>query len=104
MMEIPFVVRPDRYSAKHNVKPVHFYCDAPQAKAVCLIGDFNRWDPLLAIPMERQPDGTWSATVELRHGHHQYLFLVNGEPHLDPRANGTVRNEDGGRASLIAVS
>ncbi len=102
--EIPFSVRPNRYSAKNNVKPVSFYCHAPQAKAVCLIGDFNNWEPVLAAPMERQPDGAWTAQVELHHGHHQYVFLVDGEPVLDPHANGIARNEKGGRVSLIAVS
>ena len=34
----------------------------------------------------------------------QYQFLVDGEPMLDPRANGVARNTRNERASLIAVS
>jgi len=101
--DLPFQVRPDRYSARNNVKPVNFFCIAPQAKAVCLVGGFNCWRPW-ETPMERQPDGSWTARVELHHGHHQYLFLVDGEPMLDPNAHGIGRNERGERVSLIAVS
>lgn len=75
--ELSFRLRPDRYSAKNNVKPVNFYCVAPKAKRVCLVGDFNGWNPL-AHPMKRQPDGSWTARVELHHGYHRYLFLVDG--------------------------
>jgi 1,4-alpha-glucan branching enzyme len=101
--EFPFRVGPNRYSAQNNVKPVNFYCTAPNAKAVCLVGDFNGWNPL-ANPMERDPVGSWTARVELHHGHHQYLFLVDGEPMLDPNAYGIARNERNERVSLIAVS
>lgn len=101
--EYPFRVGANRYSAKNNVKPVNFYCVAPQAKAVSLVGDFNCWRPW-DNPMQRQPDGLWTAQVQLHHGYRQYLFLVDGEPTLDPHANGIGRNERGERVSLIAVS
>lgn len=98
-----FLPRQDRYSAKNNVKPVKFYCAAPQASRVSLVGEFNAWQPW-ANPLERQPDGLWTAQVNLPHGHHQYLFLVDDEPMLDPRSDGIVRNARNERVSLIAVS
>jgi hypothetical protein len=42
--------------------------------------------------------------VELHHGHHQYVFLVDGKPQLDPTASGIARNERNERVSLTAVS
>jgi len=54
--------------------------------------------------MNRTPDGRWMAGLELPHGHHQYLFLVDGAPQLDPKASGVTRNERGEPVSLIAVS
>ena len=93
----------DRYSARKISKPVHFVCVAPSAKRVYLTGDFNGWDPE-AHPMQRQPDGAWLLEVPLHHGHHQYRFVVDGKPILDPRAQGTARDRRGERASLIAVS
>ncbi len=93
-----------RYSAKHQIKPVNFYFqDAGHASAVFIVGDFNDWNPT-AHPMTRQFDGTWSAQLQLSHGHHHYLFLVDGKPTLDPRAQGIARNELNEKVSLIAVS
>jgi 1,4-alpha-glucan branching enzyme len=82
---------------------VNLFCRAPQAKSVVLVGDFNRWDPA-AHPMTRMPDGGWTIRLELPHGHHQYLFLVDGQPTLDPNAMGKVHNERNETVSLIAIS
>lgn len=85
------------------LKPVNFYCHAPQAAQVTLAGDFNGWDAA-AYPMQKQPDGIWFIQVPLNHGHHQYWFIVDGAPVLDPRAHGIGRNERNERVSLLAVS
>jgi len=104
LRDFPSAVRPvNHYSAKNMVKPVHFYCVAPGAEGVSLVGPFNGWNPL-ASPMKRQPDGSWQAQVDLPHGHHEYQFLVDGEPRLDPKAYGVGRNGKGERVSLVAVS
>ena len=94
---------PSPYSVKKTVKPVNFVCVAPGAKKVTLVGDFNDWHPE-AQPLKRQPDGTWSVQIILGHGHHHYQFLVDGKPTLDPRAQGTARNEANEMVSLLAVS
>jgi len=93
----------DRYSAKRMSKPVNFVCVAPNARKVYLTGDFNAWSSE-SHPMQRQPDGAWLLQVPLHHGHHQYRFLVDGRPVLDPRASGIARDHRGERSSLIAVS
>jgi 1,4-alpha-glucan branching enzyme len=93
----------DRYSAKKMAKPVPFTCIAPGAQAVCLMGDFNDWDPR-SHPMKRQPDGAWRLDLPLNHGHHHYLFVVDGKPVLDPRAQGVARNHLNEKVSLLAVS
>jgi len=82
-------------------KPVNFFCAAPNAHHVELAGDFNHWHP---YPMQRSLDGWWLAHIDLTHGHHQYRFLVDGVPTLDPQASGIVRDERGEKASLVAVS
>ncbi|MGO8764489.1 MAG: isoamylase early set domain-containing protein [Limisphaerales bacterium] len=90
-------------SAKRTRHHMDFFCDAPQAQSVRLVGDFNGWD-LAATPMQRMPDGRWMAGLELYHGHHQYLFVVDGHPVLDPKANGIARNDHNERVSLVAIS
>ena len=92
-----------RYSAKRNLHHANFFCHAPQARQVSLVGDFNDWDPK-ATPMVRQADGRWMASLELSHGYHQYLFLVDGRLTLDPHATGKARNGRDEPVSLLAVS
>jgi 1,4-alpha-glucan branching enzyme len=90
-------------SGRRVLHLVDFFCRAPQAKTVALVGDFNQWNPK-AHPMTRMPDGVWFIRMELPHGHHQYLFLVDGTPTLDPNAMGKVHNERNETVSLIAIS
>ena len=76
---------------------------APQAHAVSLVGDFNQWNPA-AHPLKQMVDRAWAVTVELKHGHHRYAFLVDGALTLDPRAQGITRNDKGERVSMVPVS
>jgi 1,4-alpha-glucan branching enzyme len=94
---------PSHHSVRKTVKPVNFVCQAPGAKRVTLVGDFNDWHPD-AQPLKRQIDGSWTVQVILAHGHHHYQFLVDGKPTLDPRAQGVARNEANEKVSLLAVS
>lgn len=94
---------PRPYSAREQQHHVTFFCDAPSAESVSLVGDFNGWNSA-ATPMRRTPDGRWTISLELHHGHHQYLFVVDGKPVLDPNGSGIARNDRNERVSLIAVS
>jgi len=90
-------------SAKKMSKPISFSLLAPEAASVTVAGDFNGWNPR-ANPLTRRPDGGWIAQIDLHHGHHRYVFLVDDQPVLDPRASGTTRNDRNERVSLLAVS
>ena len=92
-----------RYSAKNTVVPVNFLCSAPEAAEVVIVGDFNGWNPA-ANAMRKLPDGSWQASFPVHSGHHRYHFLIDGVPHLDPRATGVVKMEDDSKASLLSVS
>ena len=89
------------HSARNSLKPVNFYCAAPDAGRVEIEGDFNHWNRL---PMQRLLDGWWFTRLELRHGHHLYRFIVDGKPELDPAAFGIGRDETDECASLVAVN
>ena len=86
-----------------NKRNRNFICNSPQAKHVSLVGDFNGWNPN-ANPMQKAPDGAWLICVELKHGHHRYAFVVDGQIVLDPSAMGITRDDQGQRVSLIANS
>ena len=92
-----------RYSAKRNLHLADFFCLAPEAKQVSIIGDFNNWNSN-ATPMIRQPDGHWMASLKLSHGYHQYAFLVDGKRVLDPNAAGRARDPRNQPISLVAIS
>ncbi len=102
-MDIPPIASRQGLVPRQTVKPVSFICWAPQASKVTLAGDFNNWDPA-ADAMNRQPDGAWRLDLPLKHGHHRYWFVVDGQPMLDPRAQGVARDDQGRRVSLVAVS
>ena len=91
------------FGPKKTLRTVNFVCHAPQAQTVSLVGDFNGWSPV-AHPMKRMPDGAWLLSVDLKHGHHRYAFLVDGHVTLDHRAQGITRNDHGERVSLVPVS
>ena len=93
----------NRYGAPRNLRTLNFICSAPQARFVSLVGDFNQWDPM-ANPMRQTPDQAWLISLELKHGHHRYAFVVDGQLTLDPRAQGITRNDKGERVSLVPVS
>ena len=97
------LLKPVSYSAKNIIKPVPFVCFAPQAGEVYITGDFNDWDTT-SHPMKQMPDGAWRVEVPLSHGHHHYLFVVDGKLVLDPHAQGIARNEKNEKVSLVAVS
>ena len=93
----------NRYGAQQTLRALNFICNAPQAKSVSLVGDFNEWNPA-AHPMKQMPDKAWMITMELKHGHHRYAFVVDGQLTLDPQAQGITRNNKGERVSLVPVS
>jgi hypothetical protein len=93
-----------RYSARNVIRPTNFMFHDRAAKRVSVIGDFNDWHPD-AHPMRNLPDGGWYLQIPLSHGHHHYLFLIDGQKRvMDPRAQGVARNEMNEKVSLIAVS
>ena len=57
---------------------------APTADNVLLVGDFTQWEEK-PIALRKAKDGTWTATVPLTPGEHEYRFKVDGE----------WRNDDG---------
>ncbi len=79
-----------------------FSLEAPGAKQVILVGDFNKWNEK-AHPMRKNDKGIWGKIVMLSPGMHQYKFLVDGEWWNDPNNDQTCYNDYGTLNSLIMV-
>ncbi|HUI06820.1 MAG TPA: glycogen-binding domain-containing protein [Verrucomicrobiae bacterium] len=84
------------------VKCVVFRFRAPKAKRVRLVGKFTG-EGFKSYLMKRTVDGYWECSVELKRGHHEYHFLVDGTPQLDPKAIARVSDDLGGFHSVVEV-
>lgn len=76
-----------------------FVLEAPGARKVCLVGDFNDWK-LCEVPMVRDAaSGQWVAELTLPRGRHQYMFVVDDrqwetDPHADARVDDGFGNQN----------
>ena len=75
---------------------------AVHGETVYLVGDFNNWDEA-AMPCERQPDGSFTITIELtKNREYQFRYLVNSmEWHNDWNADKYVPNPYSGDNSVV---
>jgi hypothetical protein len=75
----------------------------PGAKSVGVMGAFNDWDASRS-PMKRDAKGTWTTTLRLLPGSHEYQFLVDGGTRMtDPTAPATD-SEFGEANSVLTVT
>ncbi|HEX5074687.1 MAG TPA: isoamylase early set domain-containing protein [Gemmatimonadaceae bacterium] len=83
---------------------VQFVLEAPRAKSVTVVGDFNAWDGS-RTPLDRDSTtGVWSALVDVHPGRHVYAFLVDGKTWtLDPNAPRTKDLDYGTTQSVLMV-
>lgn len=76
--------------------------DAPKAKEVILMGDFNKWDAK-THPMKRSKGGVWEKIVMVPPGRYEYKFLVDGQWWTDPRNPQTSYNRFGTENSVMVI-
>jgi hypothetical protein len=94
-------------AALHDtLRLVRLMFDAPSARSVAVVGDFNEWGAR-ATPLERDPKSRrWSVTLALQAGLHRYAFVVDETRWVpDPSTERTARGDDDDRVySLLNVS
>jgi hypothetical protein len=90
-------------SVRGDIVRVHLVLDAPSAREVDVVGDWNDWVPK-AQPMTRR-DGTWEIVLELQRGRcYEYQFLIDGDRWVpDPRGLAKVDDGFGGMNSLLGT-
>ena len=83
---------------------VFVYRPVAPVRKVCVVGDFNGWDPG-ARRMSRVPkDGTYRARTSLAPGRYEYKFVVDGEWGVDADANEQLANPYGTQNSVLVVT
>lgn len=76
----------------------------PQARSVAVAGDFNGWNPA-QTPLERTDGGMWTATIPLKPGRYQYMFVIDGEQWMaDPLAPEETGDGFGSTNAVLDVS
>ena len=84
-----------------RIRFIKFKLRAPNAKSVCLIGEFNAWKAG-SFPLVKKSRGEWEAILPLPAGTYHYLFLVDGKPSIDP-ANRNSETISGRKTSVKHV-
>lgn len=82
---------------------VRFELDAPKARTVSVVGDFNNWQPEGMVMHKKS--GMWEISIPLRRGEvYTYNFLVNGRSWIpDPSSLYRVRDGFGGEKSVLQL-
>jgi hypothetical protein len=87
-----------------TVHLVRFVFMAPKASSVTMVGDFNNWNRVVTPLRRSGAGGTWTVSVSLPAGPHQYAFVVDGTAWTpDPASTTTVSDDFGTTTSVIAV-
>jgi hypothetical protein len=82
---------------------IEFRFDAPGASSVAVAGDFDDWQPTVAL-QDPDGDGVWTGLVPMSPGVHQYMFVVDGTKWVtDPGAARHVDDGFGHRNAIVAV-
>jgi len=88
---------------KKNKNEVCFSLNAPEAKSVFLIGDFNFWNAEYD-KMKKDDNGIWKKKLHLSPGRYEYKFIVDGNWITDPECNEIVEDTVRGKSSVIYIN
>ncbi len=76
----------------------------PGARSVSVAGDFNGWDPA-QTKLERSDGGVWTATIPLKPGRYQYMFVIDGKQWIaDPLAPEETTDGFGAQNAVLDVA
>ena len=83
-------------------RKVLFVFESPGSQNVFLVGTFNDWRKN-RHPMENDGNGTWTKTVMLVPGTHEYKFLADNKWVHDPTNGSLIHNAFGTLNNIIEV-
>ena len=81
---------------------VEFRIKAPDASKVYLAGEFNSWSET-DMPMSKQANGEWTASIALKPGRYQYKFIIDDTWTPDPDNSERVDDGYNGFNSVIEI-
>jgi hypothetical protein len=105
VMQFPMVDRMEVQAVAAERAPelyVQFRLDAEGVSTVSLAGSFTGWEP--RYELHQVAPGTWTATVALEPGVHDYLFVVDGETWIADPVASPVDDGFGGTNSRLFLT
>lgn len=87
---------------KTKRRRVTFSLEAPGARQVILMGDFNRWDAKVHR-MKGDENGVWNKSVMLTPGRYEYKFLVDEGWQTDPQNHHVCINSFGTHNNVLII-
>jgi 1,4-alpha-glucan branching enzyme len=82
---------------------VTFTCEASEASAVSLAGNFTNWDQA-PVSLKKSRNGLWKTTLSLAPGTYEYRLLVDGQWRDDPQCPTRVANPFGTQNCVRTVT
>jgi hypothetical protein len=91
-----------QHSSGPELHVVHLRFFKNGARAVCVAGTFNDWQPEKA-PLRQKESGEWEIALSLAPGDYEYRFVADGEWVDDPLAGRHVTNPYGGQNAVLHI-
>ncbi len=82
-------------------RDILFNVDAPNAREIYVVGDFNDWKATDEFRLSKLDDGKWVKRLGLKTGRHKYKFVIDGEWVSDSGNNDREQNSFGTFDSVI---
>lgn len=86
-----------------NRREAIFSINAPAAKEIYVVGDFNNWKLDEVGRLARHDNGRWGKNLALPPGRYKYKFVVDGEWVVDSQNNEREQNSFGTFDSVIKL-
>ena len=72
---------------------------------VAIAGDFNSWNPGDNLLEDADGDGIWTATLKLKPGRYEYMFVLDGKKWVpDPNALRYVKDGFGNKNAILEIN
>jgi MinD-like ATPase involved in chromosome partitioning or flagellar assembly len=84
-------------------RDILFNVNAPNAKDIYVVGDFNNWKTEDNCRLSRLDNGRWEKKLGLSAGRHKYKFIIDGEWVQDSQNNEREQNSFGTFDSVVSL-
>lgn len=86
------------------IKEIVFTIDAPNARDIFIVGDFNHWKINESSRLARSNDGKWEKRLQLAPGNkYKYKYIIDGEWTVDSHNSEREQNTFGTYDSIIKL-